>query len=257
MNPPDGPPELGDPEALAARLGATAFDLTVAAVTDLNADLRRVRLTAPGLADMPFVPGQDLMFAFSVGAKAVHRRYTIRHLDRAAGAVDIDIVRHADGPGAAWLESVAVGDPCTAIGPRGQVRLADDAAWHLLVGDESFTPAALAMAEHASAPGSLLLRLETRAPGLEPRHELPSTVDLEWIPRGGEAPGSAGPLVAASRVVPLPAGVGQVYLGGEFHVAHAVREVLVERGVPTDRINLKPYWRTRAANAPHGEPPRD
>src|SRR5450755_1332223 len=103
--------------------------------------MRRISVTGRSLADLAPLPGQDVVVHVSDGhGGGVSRRYTIRNLDTAACRLDLDIVMHGYGPGAAWAASVAVGDDVEVFGPRGKVRLAD-AGWQLFAGDESAIPA--------------------------------------------------------------------------------------------------------------------
>jgi hypothetical protein len=44
------------------------------------------------------------------------------------------------------------------------------------------------------------------------------------------------------------------YLNGERSLLRAARDLLVGRGVPAERIAVKPYWRRDQPNAGHGEP---
>ena len=253
---------------MAVRTGALALSLVVAGGTDVGGALRRVRLTSDVLRTMEYKPGQDLMFSIPVAGGTVRRRYTIRRLDRAAGAVDVDIVRHGDGPGARWARSPEWGSRIEAVGPRGGVTVDASARWHLFVGDESFAPAAFAMAEAVPADQERILVLEVDEAGDCPREisgsagETPADASemtddpTVWVYRHGRAPGKEGPLLDAVRTVGLPPGPGHVYLGGEAGMVSAAKAALVERGVPADAISAKAYWRLGSANAAHGEPNR-
>ena len=98
-----GRPSL-ETSALLSRLGdVSLWDLEVTAVEAVSPSMRRIRCTAPGLGQLSYQPGQDLMLAVpGPGNGSFRRRYTIRSLDRAAASVDIDVVLHGDGPAAAW-----------------------------------------------------------------------------------------------------------------------------------------------------------
>lgn len=244
---------LGDPHALAARIGAPLWDLTVINAGNPTSWLRRITLIADGLGAMDYTAGQDLMFAVPADvATTVWRRYTIRAIDRSSGELHLDVVVHGDGPGARWARTACVDDKIRAIGPRGNVIARPDADWHLFIGDESFRPAALAMAEQlepASVAGVILEVPDTS-------HE-DTTASVTWLARDGRRPGRPDALLGAARALSLPAGRGCVYLGGELHVVAAVRAALMDRDLAEDQIAAKPYWRRDRANAAHGEPGRD
>ncbi len=72
--------------------------------------MRRIRCTAPGLAALSYLPGQDVMLTVPTPAgPSFRRRYTIRSFDPDIPAIDIDMVLHGDGPAAAWAASARPG----------------------------------------------------------------------------------------------------------------------------------------------------
>ena len=250
--------ERADQEALAARLGVFALELTVESGRDLSPAFRRVRLTGPGLATLPALPGHDLMVSVDPGRPALRRRYTIRALDAAACAVDLDIALHGGGPGMRWATDAQPGDVVDAIGPRGKVTLDPEADWHLFVGDDSFCPAALVMAEAVPTSQMVLLALELASEADVVGHTVAADVaGPGWVWRGERAPGVESPLPAAVAATALPEGIGHAYIGGEFRVVNEIRADLVARGLPDERINAKPYWRLGRNNAANGEPERE
>jgi NADPH-dependent ferric siderophore reductase len=254
-----------DSSALIARLGdVSQWDLEVIETLAVTPSMRRIRCTAPGLAELSYQPGQDLMLSVPTadgnGDTTFRRRYTIRSFDPAVPAIDLDVVLHGDGPAAAWAASAQPGGHIEAIGPRGKVTVDPAAEWHLFAGDDSAIPASLAMAESlpASHPAIVLLQV-----GGVDDHQVGRTADgreipVEWVHRAGADadPASGTELVAALRAIPLPAGTGHAYLAGELGVVAEMRNVLLERGLAAEQISAKPYWRAGRANAAHGEPER-
>lgn len=250
-----------DSAALVARLGGdvAAWDLEVTSAVALTPTMRRIRCTAPGLADLSYRPGQDLMLAVPADGASFRRRYSIRAFDPAVPSVDIDVVLHGDGPAAAWAASVQPGDRIEAIGPRGKVTVDGDADWHLFAGDDSAVPASLAMAESLPDPDRALVVLEVDGPD---DHQQAYTADgreivVRWLHRAGADPASATNLVAALETIDLPGGHGHAYLAGELGVVAAMRAALLGRGLTPEQISAKPYWRAGKANAAHGEPERE
>ena len=243
-----------------ARLGdASEWDLEVTGSTVITPSMRRIRCTAPGLADLSYLPGQDLMLSVPApGGTTYRRRYTIRSFEPEVPAVDLDMVLHGDGPGALWAASVQPGAHIEAIGPRGKVTVDPTADWHLFAGDDSALPASLAMAESLDGPARALVVLEVDGVDDQQPAHAPGgwEVPVQWLHRGGADPASGANLVAALGALALPAGRGHAYLAGELGVVAAMRAALLARGLEAGQISAKPYWRHGRANAPHGEPER-
>jgi NADPH-dependent ferric siderophore reductase len=247
--------------ALLSRLGddVSLWDLEVIAVEAISPSMRRIRCTAPGLGQLSYQPGQDLMLAVpGPGNGSFRRRYTIRSLDRAAASLDIDVVLHGDGPAATWAASCQPGQRIEAIGPRGKVTVQTEADWHLFAGDDSAMPASLAMAESLPTPEDALVVLEVD--GVADQQQVSATdgrpIGVHWVHRAGADPASSAKLVAALNGLELPAGRGHAYLAGELRVVADMRRTLLQRGLTAAQISAKPYWRAGVANAAHGEPER-
>ncbi len=258
---PDVRGGTADGATLADRLdGASLWFLEVTESFRVTPVMQGLRLRAEGLEALAPLPGQDLMVAVPAeGDTTYRRRYTIRRFDPAASEVELQIVRHEEGPGGRWATSVEVGDWVEAIGPRGKITLVDDADWHLFAGDESGLPAVLAMTEALRAGGraQAVLEVPTAADQQTPHLAEGALVDLHWLHRGDTAPGRPEALLEALGALELPAGRGHAYLTGELRVVSAMRQLLIDRGLAPDQISPKPYWRLGVANAPHGEPLKD
>jgi NADPH-dependent ferric siderophore reductase len=239
--------------------GTAVYDLEVVAAQALTPRMRRVDLTGPTLGDLDHRPGQDLMLRIPVpGAeRPVNRRYTIRALDALEPVVTIDAVTHGDGPGARWFADARPGDRLQAIGPRGNVTPVAGVDWHLFVGDESALPAMLVMAESLGVGDRAVLVAEVADAAEEQPTSACSVLDLHWLHRGDVEPGRSSVLVDALTTLALPEGTGHAYVGGEARVVAAVRRLLVDRGLPAERISAKSYWSDGRPNAAHGEPIRE
>jgi NADPH-dependent ferric siderophore reductase len=237
---------------------ASLWHLEVTEAGPLTPNLYRLVLTAPGLGDLRFKPGQDLMLRVPQGAEqVVNRRYTIRQLDTTTPAVTLDVSLHGTGPGTDWIRSAQAGSHIDAIGPRGKITVRTDADWHLFVCDETGLPGALAMLE-ALAPASIataLFEVDLPADEQELATNQIGTLDLRWLHRlGRSAPGDTSVLLDAVANVNLPAGRGQVYVAAESRVVRAVQQALMERGLDRDQVSAKAYWRRGLPNTERGEP---
>ena len=244
---------------VAERASAVVLELTVVDVFDVTPSMKRIRLSGDGLSGFTYEPGQDLMLAVASDADTVvRRRYTIRDLNVADQTVDLDFAMHGDGPAMRWASTAKPGVTIEAIGPRGKVPLATDVTWHLFAGDDAFVPATLSMAGSAPSGEAVYIYLEVGGPADE--QDLSSNADvieLEWIHRNGQAPGRSRGLVDKIASIDIPSGRGFVYLGGEHKIVGELRRILVEKGLDSTMISPKAYWRLGAANANHGEPPRE
>jgi NADPH-dependent ferric siderophore reductase len=251
---------LDDPFAVLAGplAGTTRLTLTVTGSGALTPHMHRLQLTAPELAGLRYLPGQDMMLLVGVeGNRPVRRRYTIRDLDTARQSVTLDVVRHGAGPGEQWVSAARPGDTIEGIAPRGKITMSPDADWHLFIGDESALPAIFVMAESLPAERQAVILLEIPEPADEQPLAAKAGLDLRWLPRQGGPAGEADALAAAAADVPLPSGLGHVYLLGEARVVSRLREVMAGRGLPGSQVSPKAYWGRGKANASHGEPARD
>ncbi|HEX4697784.1 MAG TPA: siderophore-interacting protein [Actinomycetes bacterium] len=255
--PAEQPVPFDDSVALAERLGATRMDLMVRSVRRLTPLLVRVELTGDALHTFEYEPGQDLMLTADAGPPMVRRRWTIRSIDRATGSVALDVVVHPDVSGASGLHEAATGDVVEAIGPRGKVHLVPSSRVHHFLGDQSFLPAAFAMAEAVAAPARAVVTMTV--PSAEERLPLdaPASDAVRWVAEQGDDAATGLALLEASGLGDPEDGV-VVYVGGEMTLASTIRSALVrDRGWPRDAVMPKPYWRRGTANARNGEPGRE
>jgi NADPH-dependent ferric siderophore reductase len=230
----------------------------VASTAALTPHMQRLGLTAAELAGFSYQPGQDVMVLVAAdGRKPVRRRYTIRHFDRSARIITIDVVLHGAGPGERWVRSVQPGDRIEGIGPRGKIFPDPAADWHLFMGDESALPAIAAMTEALPGDADATLVLEIPEPADEQDVVAAARTRISWLHRLGRPAGDPSALAAEAAEVELPAGNGRAYLLGEARVVLAMREVLASRGLADEQMSPKAYWGRGRANAGHGEPARD
>jgi NADPH-dependent ferric siderophore reductase len=222
------------------------LDLEVVGIVDLAPRLRSLRFASPDLVGFSWTAGQDVMFAVPGTEPPLRRRYTIRRTDPANGTMDVEAVLHGDGPFARWVAAVDTGDRIDGIGPRGVVGVRDAPA-HLFVGDESAIPVTFVMAEAVPA-GTPVTAVVATEDGTALDLSVPAGVEVVWT--------TADEAVTVLASIGLPDGVA-AYVNGERALVKAAAQVLADRGVPSESIATKPYWRRDQANAGHGEPARD
>lgn len=176
------------------------------------------------------------------------RNFTVRSVRPESGELDVEFALHGDTPASAWARRARPGDPA-GIYDIGMTYLPpDDAAWQLLVGDESALPAILAILE--DAPASLVAEvfLEVgRTADFRTDLSAPEGVRVHWLARDGaqSPPGRAAlEAVRESSLPSLPQGRSYTWVAGESRLATGVRRHLVnDRGVPKSDIAFFGYWR--------------
>jgi NADPH-dependent ferric siderophore reductase len=228
--------------------GCYLLDLEVAHIADLAPRLRSLTFASSDLVGFTWKPGQDLMLEVPDDERTVRRRYTIRRSDAEAGTLDIEVVLHGTGPFARWAATAAIGDHIEGIGPRGELTVRTDANHHLFVGDDSAIPVTFAMLEGlpAGASATALIATVDEPPSLTPSSS--ATVEVSWL--------AAGEVIERLQSLPLSDDT-VAYVNGERSLVNDAARLLAERGLSTDNIAKKAYWRADQANAAHGEPLKD
>lgn len=132
--------------------------------------------------------------------RAPFRTYTVRSIDPASRALDIDFVVHHDaGPAGSWADRAAVGDTLVIVGPdqrSPESRVGLD--WHpgtarrvLLAGDETAAPAITSILESLGDEyeADAFIEMPTAADILDLR--LGAHLRVSWIARGDRPHGEA------------------------------------------------------------------
>lgn len=173
------------------------------------------------------------------------RTYTIRAQRPELGELDIDFVLHPDhaGPASEWAARAAVGDEIgLLVPPHALYTPQADAAWQLLVGDETAIPAIGAIIERL-APGAVLRAfVEVSGAEDEQRFQTRGDVGIEWVCRGARPHGEA--VVDAVRAAEFPTGAPYAWISGESNLVKFARRHLVrEREIDKQAITFTGYWR--------------
>jgi NADPH-dependent ferric siderophore reductase len=172
------------------------------------------------------------------------RRFTVRSWDADAREIVLDFVVHADeGVASRWALRAEPGGVLVFTGPSGGYRPPTDAAWHLLVGDESALPAIAASLE-AMTPGErAVVRVLCDGPAHEVALTSPADLDLRWLHRHGDERDDSL-LPAAVEAIEFGDGAPFGFVHGEADEIRAVRRhLLQERGLSRRDLSCSPYWR--------------
>jgi NADPH-dependent ferric siderophore reductase len=255
--------------------------LTVARVVDVTPRMRRITLAGdqlaafrarglelPAFASTGFDDHVKLVFAADgdvAGALPVqlahtidwpdapHRRtrdYTVRRFDPLAGEVDLDFVRHGEGPAAGWAEQAAVGDELHLAGPKSSLVLPAGVDWALLAGDETALPAIGRFLDERPLDVPLQLVVELEHPdGRQDDLPLRPGDTVRWVEAGGLADGVRGIEWWPGRVL--------AWAAAESGALLPLRRWLTrDRAVPKSHQNVTGYWHADPAPVdPSAGPP--
>lgn len=217
-------------------------DVVVARIAPLGDSFLSITFHGKALAQFTSLSFDDhVKFMFDVNGEQVRRDFTPLHYDLDKRELTLEFALHDDGASSTWARAATVGQRAIIGGPRGSMVIPQDYDWHLLVGDRSALPAIrrrLAELPTASrvlaiihASGADRLALDTQA-----------DVDLRWVDDDAA-------LVEALRVLPLPAGEGFAWFGGEAATAKAVRAILADdKGLPKEAMRVSAYWKQGVAD---------
>jgi NADPH-dependent ferric siderophore reductase len=248
--------------------------VSVAGIDQLTPHMRRITFTGDKLAEYPNdgpathfklllpAPGQTEIALPTAGPdglvwpepRPIRRTYTPRYIDRDARQLVVDFALHGDGndgPATKWAAAAQVGDQLVVTGARGSYRIDPDAAWTLLVADETALPAVGTILDDAPAGARVLLVAEVADEAEELKLGTAADLTTAWCHRGADrtAPGT---LVArAVQDMPLPAGRGACWIGLEASAMRTVRRHLLgERGLDREQLYTRGYWKIGAADHP-------
>jgi len=236
--------------------------------------MRRITFTGDKLAEYPNdgpathfklllpAPGQTEIALPTAGPdglvwpepRPLRRTYTPRYVDRDARRLVVDFVLHGDGtggPASKWAAAARVGDQVVVTGARGSYRIDPDAAWTLLVADETALPAVGTILDDAPAGARVLLVAEVADEAEELKFDTTADLSVTWRHRGTD---HAGPGMLAARAVQeteLPGGRGAGWIGLEASAMRTVRRHLLgERGLDRDQLYTRGYWKIGVADHP-------
>ncbi|GGO71699.1 siderophore-interacting protein [Nonomuraea cavernae] len=171
------------------------------------------------------------------------RTYTVRAWDPETLELTIDFVHHGDkGLAGPWAAGAVPGDAIMMLGPGGDYAPDPQAAWHLLVGDESALPAIAASVEALPEGVPAHVFVEVDGPRDELKLGASADVQISWLYRNDRPLGDA--LVEAVSALAFPGGDVHAFVHGEAGFVKRLRRHLrVERGVPMERLSISGYWR--------------
>jgi NADPH-dependent ferric siderophore reductase len=168
------------------------------------------------------------------------RTFTVRAWDHKERRLTVDFVVHGDaGIAGPWAAGAKPGDRVQLLGPGGAYAPDPDMTTHVLVGDESALPAIAAALERIPAGRTALVVAQVRAPGHVLALETDAELELNWLLGHDD-----DAVLDAVGALDFPPDATQAFVHGEASMVRAVRRyLLVERGLPLDRLSASGYWK--------------
>jgi NADPH-dependent ferric siderophore reductase len=129
----------------------------------------------------------------------------------------------------------------------------------LFVGDVASLGSFYRMAQSIEVPGRAIFIVELDSPSdaLTATFDEALGVTAIFVDRDGRSPDDSAGLMSGLAAFSLPPDEGHAYLFGEFHVMRAVKTALLDRGLRSQQISLKAFYRIGQSNGPNGEPSKD
>ncbi len=173
--------------------------------------------------------------------------YTVRRARPEVDELDLWVVDHgAPGSVGEWMRTAASGEPVALWGPRCGFRIPDDTRRALFVADETGFAAVAALIDQLPADARATAVIECRGDAHRPSVPPHPGLDLIWVDRGDDAPGTVNRLlpVVGSLVASSPdAGFDAVFGAAESRHVTEIRRFLRPLGLGADRSMLTGYWR--------------
>jgi NADPH-dependent ferric siderophore reductase len=212
-------------------------------------------LPRPGDAEPPrLVPSPDGPTFPPDLPRPISRTYTPRAFRPELVELDVDVVRHGDGPGSIWAARTKPGDTVVIAGPGGGYQRPPEVNHLVIAGDETSLPAIsmVLAALPAGARADVFMEVHNRDE-VQPLAS-PAKVSVTWLYADDPARRGVGPgrlLEEAIRAASLPNGDGQVWVACEAQAMRRIRAYLLhERGLAPTSLYTRGYWQAGEANHP-------
>lgn len=247
--PPLLPVEVVGREAVSPRLIRLTVEGSELGAVVIDEPAASVRLLVPSAGHenlvIPAWNGNE--FLLPDGSRPALRTFTPLRFDRAAGRLDLEIVRHPGGAVSTWAEGVQPGAPAAISGPGRGYEIEPDASRYLLFGDETALAAIGQLMEALPPDVPVEVHLETMTAEAQidlPNH--PACIVTWHVAASGSAPGAG--LVAAARALGSISDATHIWAAGEAASMQAIRKFFFDkRGVARRQATIRGYWKPARA----------
>ncbi|MFW5417716.1 siderophore-interacting protein [Nocardiopsis sp. CNT-189] len=248
------------------QIGGLAATVEVGRVETLTPLMRRITVTGAGLrafADV-HLPGDAVKVALTAQGRSaeldpddrsaplherlaaaglVTRVYTLR--DLAGDTAFLDVLLHAQGPGAAWGVLARPGDRVTIAGPAYGHAADPGAGEFVLIADHAALPALAETARALPAGATAHAYVALSGPGEAQKVVSPARVRAHWITPAdpGSVEERTRALLEAVRAAPWRVPGTRVWAAGETGLVKALRRYIRrDLGVPREHARFSGYW---------------
>lgn len=217
-------------------------DVEVARIDRVSPGFASITFKGDALSDLQSMSFDDhVKFMFDgADGQQVRRDYTPRRVDNQAREVVLEFALHGHGGAAEWAQSASVGQRAVIGGPRGSMVLPLEMDWHLLIGDASALPAVTRRLEELPQDARVQVLLLVDAPDRR-TFATRASADIRWVASDEE-------LLQVLAQLPLPAGAGLAWGGGEAALMAKVRQALQDKGLPRQAAKISAYWKQGVAD---------
>lgn len=176
------------------------------------------------------------------------KSYTIRWIDETAEELAIDFVLH-DDPGSAgqWASKAKVGDHLVISGARGKFTPRANCEYFVFAADEAGIPAISSALDKLPREARGIALLEVA--GSESEFEIPHPpgIELRWLHRDGQHPGTTNLLPMALGELPHPPYNTSVMAHAERSASKAMSNIVGQWGLDKKSVHISSYWTLRPA----------
>jgi NADPH-dependent ferric siderophore reductase len=222
---------------------------TITEVAMITPTMRRIRLESDEPIPFPYAPGQHLRIQVNdplsprglIRPLETLRTYSIWKYEPQAMELLAHMYENGDGIGLRWASQARPGDGVTFWRHQDGLRVREDAAYHLFIGEETASAAFGPMIGSLDGSERVYGVLESESP--EHDIPLPRPDDLRRVHRHGASAHYSKTLLAGVTDLELPAEPGAAYIAGEARTCQMIRDHLVrDREWPRTSIKVKPFW---------------
>lgn len=209
----------------------------VASAEMLSEHFRIIALEGDAMKTASWIPGQQIQIA--LGSGLTGRTYTPMIWDRDAGATQLLIFLHGDGPGCTWARTAQSGSRYDFLGPTRELRLAFDRPFTLF-GDE--TDFGLAIALQGAAGFGIKPRFHFEVSNAAESRDVLTSIDVSDA-HLVERTGDGQHLADMARVLATSANEGhQLVLSGNARSIQQMKKRISTLCGRAPAFIVKPYW---------------